>query len=171
MTSMFNFSERNRDQQDGVERHVWGKLEHFNTGATIKVRGNGTVDEEAIVLNTGVGYNYPENTNTEVFLLASGSDTNLKFALVTIPRDKQRPWAEGTGGIQHPTDPNRAMEFNSKRTWLEDGTYAFGRGGEIELKDGKLYVRADIYCNTIHAKNIIGPEPTPGDFDIPAFEK
>lgn len=171
MTSLNNFQSRNYDAQDGTERHVFGEMEQTDTGTYLTLRGNGTQEQEAVMLHTGFSFAFPKNTNTEVIVFSSGSDTNLKFALPTIPRNKQRKYAEGVGGLQHPMDPTRAIEFNKKRTWLEDGTYAFGRGGEIELKDGKLYVRAELYVDTIHANTIIGPDPTPGHFDMPGFDK
>jgi len=173
MTSFNNFQERNRDMQDGTERHVFGEIEYLDTGAIVKVRGNGTQDEEAVVVNLGLGQSFGKNHNTEVLLLMSGSDSNLKFALITIPRDKQRKWDEGTGGVQHPTDPERALEFNKKRTWLTDGEYAVGDGGYLEVKGGKIYVRGDLYVekNLLVGGSIIGPEPSPGPVVIPPFEK
>lgn len=173
MTSFNKFPDRNRDMQDGTERHVFGEIEYLGSGAKIKVRGNGTVDEEAIVVNLGIGQSFGKDTNTEVLLLASGSDTNLKFALITIPRDKQRAWQEGSGGIQHPSDPERALEFNDKRTHLTDGKYAVGEDGMLEIVDGKMYIRGDLYVekNLLVGGSIVGPLPSPGPVIIPPFEK
>lgn len=181
MTSFNTFRDRNRDMQDSTERHVFGEITWLDTGATVKVTGNGTVDEEAVVVNLGIGQNFPKDTNTEVLLLASGSDTNMKFAIITIPRDKQRQWPEGGGGVQHPSDPDRAVEFNSKRTWLADGAYAFGNGGEMELLDGKIYIRSPVVVggdlsvngNLTVAGAIHGPEPSGGGSStpIPGFDK
>lgn len=172
MTSMIGFPDRNRDMQDGLERHVFGSIEYLDSGAVMKVRGNGTVDEEVILLNLGQGMNFPKDTNTEVFLMASGSDTNMKFALLTIPRDKQRHWKEGTGGVQHPTDPERAMEFNDKRTHLTDGNYAVG-SGEFEVKDGKIYFRGDVFIGgDLNVTGAIkGPLPSGGATPPPGFEE
>lgn len=172
MTSFQTFRERNRDMQDYVERHVFGKLEWLDSGAVMRVRGNGTVDEEVILINIGQGMNFPEDTNTEVLLLASGSDTNMKFGILTIPRDKQRPWKEGTGGVQHPTDPDRALEFNDKRTHLTDGNYAVGEGGTLEVRDGKVYVRGDLVIGgNLEVNGVIkGPQPTGGASPPPPFE-
>ena len=102
MTSFTHYRERSRDVQDGTERHVWGKQEYIkNAGSIIKVRGTDTEDQEAGVLNIGgVSFNVKEKFNTEVMLLASSSDTTLKMALLTIPKDKQRRWEEGHGGVQ-----------------------------------------------------------------------
>lgn len=174
MTSFNDFQERNRDMQDGVERFIWGKLEHFNTGATIKLRGNGTEEEEVIVINSGQGMNFPENHNTEVIVIASGSDTNMKFALLTIPRDKQRPWKEGTGGVQNPMDPAKAVEFNDKRTHLTEGNVAIGMDGIFEVKDGKVYIRAELVVEGQITSNNRFKSPNPGingREDIPGFEE
>lgn len=180
MTSFNKFEDRNRDMQDATERHVFGELTWLDTGAIIKVKGNGTVDEEAVVVNLGVGSNFATDTNTEVLLLASGSDTNLKFALITIPRDKQRKWPSGGGGIQHPSDPDRAMEFNEKRTWLTDGNYAVGGGGTFEVRGGNIYFRGDavisgnlgVNGNLTVGGAIHGPEPSGGgQTPIPDFDK
>lgn len=173
MSSFNQFRDRNRDMQDGTERHVFGSIEYLGTGAIVKVRGNGTIDEEAVVVNLGIGSTFADNENTEVLLLASGSDTNLKFALITIPRDKQRKWESGTGGIQHPSDPERALEFNEKRTWLTDGNYAVGDGGTFEVKDGKIYMRGDLHVggNLLVSGSIVGPLPSGSAGPVPAFEK
>lgn len=174
MTSFNNFPERNRDMQDNMERMVFGKLTNLGTGATVKLRGNGTEEEEVVVLNIGQGMNFPENTNTEVFVLMSGSDSNAKFALLTIPRDKQRPWGEGKGGIQNPMDPNKAIEFNEKRTWATEGNFAVGDNGIFEVKDGKVYIRADVVVEGQVTSNNRFKSPNPGvtgTEDIPGFDK
>lgn len=171
MTTFNTFGGRNRDQQDFIERHVFGEVEHTSAGAIVKVRGTGSEDEEAPILSTGVGYNFPKNFNTEVFLLSHGSDTAHKYALITIPRDKQRPWKAGTGGIQHPTDPNKALEFNEKRTHLTDGNYAVG-SGTFEVKDGKVYFRCDVVIDgklTVNAQ-VITPVVNAGSESVPGFE-
>src|SRR5262249_30493077 len=117
--------ERPRDVQDYVERHVWGSLEYVDkAGSVLRVRGTDTEDLEMPVINAGYGFNLSQNSNAEVLAFSLGSDTNMKFALPTIPHDKQRQWAEGNGGVQHPTNPDRYLEFNDKRTYLKDGAYA-----------------------------------------------
>lgn len=137
--------ERPRDVQDYVERHVWGAIEYVaGNGSVLRVRGTGTEDEEMPVINTGYGFHLPENSNAEVLAFSLGSDTNLKFALPTIPHDKQRQWAVGTGGVQHPTDPERFLEFNDKRTWLKDGAYAFGAGGLLEISGNNVTIRGSV---------------------------
>lgn len=180
MTSFNRFGDRNRDQQDGIERHVYGEQEYVDgAGAVIRVEGTGTQDDEAVVLNGMTSFNLPVNFNTEVMLHASGSDTNQKYATLTIPRDKQRRWAVGTGGTQHPTDGTRAMEFNDKRLYFDDANVAT-RDGIFEVKDGKLYIRCDVFCSGDigTAKNFRSPNPpltppTAGgvDVDVPGFDK
>jgi len=173
MTTQMEFSDRNFDLQDGVERGVWGKLEYIEgAGATITVRGTGTVDEEAVVLNIGQAMNLPEDSNTEVFLLVSGSDTTQKYALLTIPRDKQRQWKENTGGIQNPTDPEKAVEFNEKRTHVTEDNFAVGPKGTIEVKDGVTYIRGDLVVAGVATVNgrVITPDVDPGTSPVPPFE-
>lgn len=133
MTTFQGFPIRNRDQQDGFERHIWGSLEHTDAGAIMTVKGTDTEDQEAPVLNIGYGFNVPADTNTEVMLVSLGSDTDQKYAVPTIPRDKQRKWAENSGGIQHPTNGDRAVEINGDEVWLKDGTFKIGNDKEITL--------------------------------------
>lgn len=144
MTSFNHYRSRNRDQNDGVRRHVWGDSEHTDTGTLLTVRGAGTLDEQVPVLNTGYGFNVPKNYNTEVMVVSFGSDTNNKYAIPSIPRNKQRPWKANTGGVQNPLDPGKALEFNPVRSHLREANVALGNGGEVELKDGKLYIRVDV---------------------------
>lgn len=136
-----SYRERNRDIQDGFERHVWGKQEYNDAGSVIKVNGTDTEDLEATVLVGGVSFNLKEKFNTEVMLLSGSSDTNLKMALLTIPRDKQRRWLEGSGGIQHPTDPEFALDFSDKLAHLTKNKFAVGEKGEFEVKGNEAYVR------------------------------
>jgi hypothetical protein len=144
MTTLNGPGIRNYDQQDGIERHVWGQQTYQEKGgAIIKVRGTDSVDEEAVVLAGGFGFHLPENSNTEVILFSSGSDTTQKYAMPTIPRDKQRHWKEGTGGVQHPTDGKRAVEFNEKRTYVDDDNFAT-RSGVFEVIGNTLYIRGNL---------------------------
>lgn len=138
MTSFNRFQDRNRDQQDGYERGVWGSLEYVDgAGAILKVRGtgveDGTLDEEVPLLNTGYGFNVAQNYNTEVLMLAMNSDTNQKYGVATIPRDKQRKWPEGTGGVQHPTNAEKFVQLDDDRIWLKDGTFALGNNQELKI--------------------------------------
>lgn len=179
MTTLNQFSDRNRDQQDGVERHVWGEQEYTDGGAIIRTRGTGTQDEEAVVLNFGMSFHAPKDTNTEVILLANGSDTNSKFAMVSIPRDKQRRWAEGNSGIQMWNDPSRAVEFNAKRTYLDDANVAT-RSGVFEVTPegvrirGNLLVDGDVGASGTFQSPNTPATPLPGGGSaviVPPFEE
>lgn len=179
MTTLNQFSDRNRDQQDGVERHVWGEQEYTDGGAILRTRGTGTQDDEAVVFNNGTSFSAPKDTNTEVILLANGSDTNSKFAMLSIPRDKQRRWAEGNSGIQKWDDPSRAVEFNAKRTYIDDVNVAT-RGGILEVIGdtvyirGKLMVEQDIGAGgTFQSPNAPQTPPTVGgtSVTVPGFEE
>lgn len=173
MTTFIDPPSRNRDIQDLFERQIFGSITYGKAGGIVKTRGTLTRDEEAPVLSLGIGFTYPDDTNTEVFLLSHGSDTTQKYALISIPRDKQRAWKKGTGGVQHPLDPKRALEFNEKRTFLDDGNYAT-RNGTFEVKDGDIYVRGNIYCTgqVIANMGYVGPDihNDVGQADIPGFE-
>jgi hypothetical protein len=133
MTTETDYAATKRDNQDGIERHVWGELEHRKAGAIIKVRGTDTRDEEAVVINTGYNFNLSRDANAEVFLLASSSDTQMKFALLTLPRDKQHRWGEGEGGVQNPTDAAKRLEFNARRTHVTQTEFAVGDSGAFEV--------------------------------------
>ena len=163
MTTFQPYRIRNRDQQDGFERHVWGDIEYVDgAGAVARVRGTGTEDSEAPILNTGYGMQYSKNFNTEVMLVSLGSDTDQKYAIVTIPRDKQRRWAEGTGGVQNPLDPERAIEFSKDGIHLKDGTFFIGDNKEVKLTVAsgqttitvnKLVINADVEINGTNLKH------------------
>ncbi len=174
MSSRSRFREVRRDVQDGTERHVWGEQTHNpGSGSIISVRGTGTADEEAPVINGGASFNLAKNSNAEVFLLSGGSDTNMKFAILTLPRDKQRPWKEGTGGVQHPGDPDHALEFNSKRAHITKEPFAIGETGLIEVIDGKVYIRGPLVVEGQITSNtrVIAPNFASGTEPIPEFEK
>ena len=174
MTTFERFSGRNRDIQDGMERHIYGEQEYIDgKGSIIKVNGTDTEDEEATVLVIGgASMHLAKGTNTEVFLLSGGSDTNLKFAIVTTPFDKQRKWKEGTGGVQHPTDPDVALEFNSKRSHLTKGDFATGAGGVFEVVGDTVYIRGKLVVDRTVTANekIITPDSDRGFEPIPGFE-
>lgn len=134
MTDFTGFRSRTRDNQDGVERGVWGKREDVDgAGSIMSVRGTGTVDEEVPIANFGYGFNIEDDSNAEVTMLALGNDVNNKMAMPHLPKDKQHPWKKGTGGIQHPTDPNRRVEFNGDETFLRDGTFIIGTNRELKI--------------------------------------
>src|SRR5215211_4047731 len=103
--SFTRFRERSRDVQDGVERHTFGKVEYTKAGAIMrKAKGTDTEDDESPMIIGTASFNLPKDHNSEIFMHASSSDTTLKMTVMAIPRDKQRRWMEGAGGVQHPTD-------------------------------------------------------------------
>jgi hypothetical protein len=105
---------------------------------------------------------------------------------MTLPRDKQRKWAENTGGVQNPVDPDKALEFNEKRTHLTEPNVAMTPDGLFEIKDGVMYIRCDVHISgnlfvggnivcggAVSARNFIGPEPRgtgPAPPDVPGFD-
>lgn len=178
--SFERFPTRSKDMQDGIERHVWGEQEFVDkAGSVIRVRGTDTQDEEAVVVNNGVGMHLPKDFNTEVFLLAGGSDTTQKYAMLSIPRDKQRKWKENTGGVQDPLDPERALEFNRKRAYMDHDAFAT-RGGVLEVIGDKVYIRGELVvekdissAGTFVSPNIPKtPPPSAGSpVTVPGFEE
>lgn len=175
MTTFQPYRERTRDIQDGTERHVWGKQEYIKgAGSIIKVRGTDTEDQEAAVLVIGgTSFNVKEKFNTEVMLLAGSSDTTLKMALLTIPKDKQRRWMEGHGGVQHPTDDTFALDFSDNMAHLTKEKFGVGEKGQFEVKGNESYFRVDKLIVTgelIVNKRIKTPEVVPGSEDPPKFE-
>lgn len=178
--SFERFPTRSKDMQDGIERHVWGEQEFVDkAGSVIRVRGTDTQDEEAVVVNTGYGFHVPKDFNTEVFLLAGNSDTTQKYAMLSIPRDRQRPWKENTGGVQDPLDPARALEFNRKRAYMDVEAFAT-RGGIFEILDGKVYIRAELIVEKdistagtfVSPNSPKTPPPTAGSsVTVPGFEE
>jgi hypothetical protein len=171
--SFTRYRERTRDVQDGIERHVWGKQKYTGKGSIIKVRGTDSEDQEAMVLVGGVSFNVKEKFNTEVMLLSSSSDTQLKMALLTIPKDKQRRWMEGSGGVQHPTDGEFALDFSDKLAHITKNKFAVGEKGEFEVKGDqgvfrvkKLIVDGELVVN----KRIKTPQVIQGSEKPPSFE-
>jgi hypothetical protein len=165
-------SERERDQQDHIERHIFGEQEYVEgAGSVVRVRGTGTEDQEAMVIATGFGFNLAKNSDAEVILMAGSSDSGLKFAIMTLPPDKQRKWKEGRGGIQNPLDPDHALEFKDDQLHLTKGTLSVGNG-TIEVKDGQIYIRGNVTVTgtlTVNEK-VVTPTVVPGtDPDVPPF--
>lgn len=173
MTSFSSESGDRRDRQDLVERHVFGAQEYVaGAGSVVRVRGTGTEDQEATVINAGYGFNLAKDTNAEVMLLSAGSDTNMKFALMTIPHDKQRQWKEGRGGVQNPLDASHALEFKDGKVHLTKGEFAVGESGIVEVKDGVVYIRGNLVVSgTVTANGqVITPTVSSGTEPIPGFD-
>jgi hypothetical protein len=173
MSDFTRYRERSGDVQDGTERHVWGEQEYISgAGSIIKVRGTDSKDEEAEVVNLGQGFNVKKDFNTEVFLLSSSSDTTLKQALLSIPKDKQRKWSEGHGGIQHPTENTFALDFSDDMAHLTKNKFAVGEKGEFEVKGDTVYVRAKkmiIDGELIVNKEVKSPAYNSGTENPPGF--
>jgi len=173
--SFTRFRERSRDVQDGTERHIFSEQEYLKeAGSIVKVKGTDSEDQEASVLNIGgVSFNLKKDSDTEVFLLASSSDTTLKMAVMTIPKDKQRRWEEGSGGVQHPTDAEFALDFSDKLAHLTKNKFAVGEKGEFEVKGEEMYIRSKkviIDGELIVNKQVKTPTIAKGNEDPPKFE-
>jgi phage baseplate assembly protein V len=169
MTTFNQFTDRNRDQQDGFERHIWGKLEYLNgAGAILSVKGTDTEDFEAPIMNFGYGFNVPQDYNTEVFLVSHGSDTNQKYAIPTIPRDKQRQWPEGTGGVQHPTNADKFVQLDDDQIWLKDGVFKVGNEKEVTItvSGGKATIEVNEIALVAPTITLDGNVQVTGDLTI-----
>lgn len=134
MTDFTRYGSQRRDIQDHIERMLWGTREDVTgAGSMMSVRGTGTQDYEVPIMNFGYSFNIDPDSNAEVVVLSLGSDVDDKVALPTIPRDLQYQWPVGTGGVQHPTDADRRIEFNGDEMWLKDGNYKLGDNKEVEV--------------------------------------
>lgn len=133
MTTTKTYDERNRDIQDGFERHVFKDIEYTETGAIVSVQGSGTMDEEVPVINTGYGFTPEADTELEVFLHGDGSDASNKFAAMSLPRNKQRKWPKGAGGVQHPFNADKFVQFDDDSIWLKDGKFTLGNNRELTI--------------------------------------
>lgn len=132
------------DQINNHRVHVYQSTEYVDGGGSVlKVKGAGTADEDIVVVQGVAGFNLANNSDAEVDVLSGASDSHYKRGIVNLPHSAQRKWAAGTGGIQSPTDPKRAVEINSKRTYIDDKAFAL-LAGIFELKDGKIYIRGDV---------------------------
>lgn len=132
--SFTRYQSQQRDIQDHIERGMWGDIEYVDgAGAVLSIKGTGTVDLEVPLLNLGYGFNLGADSNSEMVMLSLGSDVNDKVALATIPRDLQYSWGVGEGGVQHPSDPERRIEFNGNETHLRDGTFVIGTNREVTV--------------------------------------
>ena len=95
------------------------------------------------------------------------------MALLTIPKDKQRRWEEGHGGVQHPTDDTFALDFSDSLAHLTQNKFAVGEKGELEVKGDKVYLRVSelivtgkMYVN----EKIYTPDVVIGTKNPPGFE-
>lgn len=147
---MSSFTDKNdlkRNGQDSTERHGFSELTFGEGGAVVNVQGNGTEDNECVVLSVGgTIMNLPKGTNAEVIMLGGGDDTNAKFAIVVGPRDKQYKSKPGEAWTQDPLNPDKRVGFtpNGVRV-VSDGSIGIGNGGQVEVRDGKVYLRGQIF--------------------------
>jgi hypothetical protein len=171
VTTTIGYRERNRDIQDGTERHIYKDVEYIDgAGSVVRVEGTGSEDQEAPVIATGYGFTLKKGTDAEVILLSLGSDTDQKYALVQLPADKQRKWPEGRGGVQNPTDATHALEFRDGRLHLTKGSFTVGDGNTIDVRDGQIYMRGKVTIDgpLIVNGGITTPSITPGtDTNVP----
>jgi hypothetical protein len=171
--SFLGYYGRSGDVQDGHERHVWGKKEYIENGSIIKVKGTDTEDEEANVMVFGAAdFKLKDDSDSEVILFGSSSDTQMKFAMLTIPRDKQRRWPDDEGGIQHPTDPEFALHFSKKLAHITKNKFAVGEKGELEVRGGDVYIRGRLIVEkeVVANKLVKTPSVVNGTENIPGFE-
>lgn len=164
-------ADEERDAQDHVERHVYNQLTITNTGAKVTINGNGTTDTDVPVLFMGQLHNMPPGTNAEVHLLGNGADTDLKYALVTGPRDKHYKSNPGESWGQDPLDPLSRVGYTPNGVRLaansKSGTIAEFLMGmfEIDVPNKTVYFRVPVkFAHPIYAK--VEP-PVP----VPAYKK
>lgn len=141
-------ADQERDAQDVVEKHVYSDISFGDTGAYVSINGNATADTDVPVLHTGQLHNLPKGTDAEVFVLGNGSDTGLKMAIVTGPRDKQYHSQEGESWGQDPLDPTNRVGYtkNGVRLAADNKTIAEALTGmfEIDVVNNKIYFRCPV---------------------------
>ena len=160
-------ADEERDAQDVVERHVYSELEVTSTGAKVHIKGNGTEDVDVPVVFLGQLHNMKKDTNAEVHLIGNGSDTDLKLAFVTGPRDKHYKSKPGESWGQDPVDPDTRHGYtpNGFRMAAKDKTIAEWSAGmfEIDVKNKMVYFRVPVkFGDTIYAD--VQQKQTPPDF-------
>ena len=123
------------------------------------------------VLNIGgVSFNVKEKFNTEVMLLASSSDTTLKMALLTIPKDKQRRWRR----IIVDSASHRwcvAFRFSDSLAHLTKNKFAVKQDGRIQIRKDLLTsaVENGIPVDDNRKQIVQSQEVIPGTGSVPRF--
>jgi hypothetical protein len=137
----------------------------------VSVSGNGTQDIDVPVLFLGQLHNMPQDTNAEVHLIGNGSDTDLKYAFVTGPRDKHYKSNPGESWGQNPLDPDSRVGYTPNGVRLAANasgqTIAEWSMGmiEIDVKNKCVYFRVPVkFGETVYATV---EAPT----SIPAFKQ
>lgn len=174
-SSFMYYRERSRDVQDHIERHIWGERIYTQAaGSYMKTaRGTDTNDEEVTIIDAGQSFNLKKDSNSEIFFVASSSDTNLKLALLSIPRDKQRRWKEEHGGIQNPLDPEFALDISKELAHITKHFFGVGKDGEFEVKKKEAYFRVDkliVDGELIVNKQVKTPKIVEGSEKPPGFK-
>lgn len=159
-------ADQERDAQDVVERHVYSELSFDAGGAKVHIKGNGTEDVDVPVLFVGQLHNLPKDTDAEVHLVGNGSDTDLKLAFITGPRDKHYKSKAGESWGQDPLDPDVRHGYtpNGLRFAAKGGkTIAEWSMGLIEVDvDNKLiYFRGDVKSDKIFHIEVQAKQPPP----------
>lgn len=151
-------SDEERDSQDHIERHVYHQLTVTSTGAKVTVNGNGTQDIDVPVLFLGQLHNMAQDTNAEVHLIGNGADTDLKYALVTGPRDKHYQSKVGESWGQNPTDPMSRVGYtpNGVRLAANPGGQTIAEWSmgmlEIDVQNKCVYFRVPVkFAETVYA--------------------
>lgn len=145
MTTFRNAIDLTREAQDSIERHGFKEVKFGDGGATVSVEGNGTADNDCVVLSLGgVIHHLKPGTDAEVILIGNGDDTNGKFALITGPRDKQYKSKPGQSWGQNPTDPNERVGYTEKGVRFASAKSIADMNGLFEIRDGKIYVRCEM---------------------------
>ncbi len=162
MSSLKSGADVLRESQDSTERHQYDQVKFGEGGATVGVKGNGTEDDDNVVLSIGgTIMNLPKGTNAEVFLLSGGDDTNVKFAVVVGPRDKQYKSQPGETWSQNPMNPEQRAGYDKEgyqvvsdavaRTTAKgnvrvtsEKSIGLGKTGALEVRaDGNHYLRGN----------------------------
>jgi len=121
-----------RTQEELLQLGVYGEVEVVaGAGRVMSVEYSEQTDLELPIANFGFGFSLASFSDAEVLTLSVGADPNAKMALPMLPRDVQRDWPVGAGGIQSPTTPDRFVEINEDETHLQDGVFVFGEEREL----------------------------------------
>jgi hypothetical protein len=77
------------------------------------------------------------------------------------------------GGVQHPTDPEFALQFSDKMAYVTKNKFAVGEKGEMEVRGDQAYLRVKkliVDGELVVNKQIITPKIIPGAEPPPDFE-
>jgi len=135
MTSFIPYSSRTRDIQDLVERGVWGSLVYVpGAGASMSVRGTGTLDEEVPLLNLGYGFNLPNDSDAEMVMLSLGSDVNDKVVLLRFLAGYSINGAKGRAVFSIRQTPQGGLSLMTTRLFSPTVITSSGLTGQLLLE-------------------------------------